>query len=446
MREVALLVVGGSVAGVAVAVSARRHYPDASVLVVRPEQDSVIPCGIPYLFGTVGSCDRNLMPAERLSNSGADLAIDRITAIDRQARTATAESGMVVHWDRLVLATGSLPVVPPIPGADLPGVYAVHKSVDYLNRLLAATTEARRVVFVGGGLIGLELADEFRKRHIDVTVVEMLPRCLDLVFDDDLCLRAESELMRREIRLRTGTRLTGIEGNGKVEGVTLDDGDRLAADMVVFGIGVRPNTALARDAGLALAPDGSIAVDRYLRTADPRVFAVGDCASKTHYLTGLPTGLRLASIAASEAHCAGANLYDLRREFLGAVGVYSTKIGSLAMGLAGLGEKQARGLGIDYVIGAAEATDKHPRAMPGTSPVSLKLVFRRHSRVLIGGQVAGGDTTGEITNLIGLMVQQRLTADAIAAMQYGTHPTLTASPGMYPFPNAAEAAIARLRR
>ena len=148
--------------------------------------------------------------------------------------------------------------------------------------------------------------------------------------------------------------------------------------MVIFGIGTRPNV----DSGpgsrsRAWARFGAIAVDRHMRTSDPDIFAVGDCAEKFSFFTGQPSPLRLASIATAEARIAGANLFELRRENPGTIGVFSTKINGLAMGIAGMGEKAAQEAGIDYVVGQAEAVDKHPGGMPGAQTLRVKLIFRK---------------------------------------------------------------------
>lgn len=446
MREVDVLIVGGSVAGSIAAVTARRHYPEASILVVRPESRTVVPCGIPYLFGTLGSCELNLMPADRLPSHQVDLLVDRVTAIDRAAHQATTEGGETIAWRRLILATGSRPMVPPIPGSDLPGVFRVIKQVEYLERMLEAARRAKNVVFVGCGLIGLELADEFRKLGLNVTAVEMMSRCLELVFDEEVSRLAEDELQRRGVGLRTGTRLTAVEGRDRAEAVVLSDGERLPADLVVFAIGVQPEVELAQAAGLQVVERAGVWVDRFMRTSDASIFAAGDCAAKSTFLSGALSGVKLASVASAEARVAGANLFDLRRQFPGVVGAYSTKIGDVAMGLAGMDEKGARALGIDCVAGSAQATDKHPAAMPGATMTKVKLVFRRHDGLLIGGQVVGGDTTGELVNTIAIMIQNQMTADQVATIQVGTHPALTASPGHYQLFNAAEMALAAMRR
>jgi len=444
MRETDVLIVGGSAAGLTAAITARRHYPYVSITLVRRESQAVVPCGIPYLFGTLGSCDKNLMSDELLERNRVDLLVDEVTAINGTGKTATTADGELIRWRKLVLATGSRPIVPPIAGVDLPGVYTVQKDVGYLNRLLEAVAQAQDVVVIGGGLIGLELADELRKRGRRVTVVEILCRCLELVYDDDLTERAEQELARLGINVRTGARVTAIEGDGKVKAVRLDTGEQLRADLVVLSVGAQPNVALAESAGLCLV-DGGIWVDRYLRTSNPDVFAAGDCAAKTSYLTGMPAATRLASTATAEARVAGANLFQLRREFPGVVGVYSTKIGDLAMGLAGLGERAASAVGLSYVVGTAEAPDRHPASMPGAKLLKVKLVFTRHSGQLIGGQAYGGDSVGELINLIAVMVQRRMTAEDIATFQMGTHPALTASPVTYQLSNAAEMALVVLQ-
>ncbi len=440
------VVIGGSAAGIPAAITARRHYPEARVAVVRQEKQVPVPCGIPYIFGTLGSAEANLIPDKAVTGHGATLIVDEATALDREAHTVTTAGGHVIGYEKLILATGSLPVVPPIPGHDLENVFAVHKDVAYLDSLAHKMDEARDVVVIGGGFIGMEMADECRKRgDLNLTVVEMLPHCLFLAFDEDLCVQAEQALIDAGVQVRTEARARRILGNGKAEAVELEGGETLPADMVIFGIGARPNVELARAADLELGPLGAIAVDRYMQTNDPDVLAVGDCAEKFSFFTGQPSGLRLASIATAEARIAGANLFALRRENPGAIGVFSTKLNGLAMGIAGIGEKAAQEARIDYVIGQAEAVDRHPGGMPGAHKLQVKLIFRKYSGQLVGGQVCGGDSTGEFLNLIAALIQARMDADQIATFQMGTHPALTASPIAYQLVNAAEQALVQIK-
>lgn len=446
MKNVEILIVGGSAAGITVAQTARRHYPEATVALVRQEEKVPVPCGIPYVFGTLDSPEQNVIPDGAVTGGGTELILDRAIALDPEAHTVTTEEGQTIGYRKLVLATGSEPVVPPIPGRDLENVFTVEKDVDYLQQLSDKMDQAHQVVIIGGGFIGMEMADECRKRgNLDITVVELLPHCLFLAFDEDLCQRAEQVLIDAGVRVRTNTRAEAIVGNGKVEGVRLESGETLSADMVLFGIGTRPNSDLAREAGLELGPFGAIAVDRHQRTSDRDILAVGDCCEKFNFFTGQPSPLRLASIATAEARIAGANLFELRRENPGTIGVFSTKINGLSMGIAGIGQKAAEEAGIDHVVGIAESVDKHPGGMPGAQPLRVKLVFRRYSGVLIGGQVCCGDTTGEMVNLIAALIQARMHADQIARFQMGTHPALTASPIAYQLVNAAEQALMQFR-
>ena len=181
-----------------------------------------------------------------------------------------------------------------------------------------------------------------------------------------------------------------------------------------------------------------------MMTSDPNILAAGDCAEKVSFFTGKPVKVWLASVATSEARIAAANLFEIRRANKGAVSVFSTKIGGLSSGLAGIRERDAREAGIAYVVGEAEAPDKHPASLPGAARLRVKLVFRKYSGTLIGGQVCGGDTVGELVNLIAAMIQAEMSADQIATFQMGTHPLLTASPVAYQVVNAAEIALAKM--
>ncbi|HHY94178.1 MAG TPA: FAD-dependent oxidoreductase [Firmicutes bacterium] len=441
MQKFDVLVVGGSAGGLTAAITARRHYPNASIGLVRKENQVLIPCGIPYIFGTVGSPEKNLIPDQLLDQNQLELTVDEVTSIYTEDRTLHTAGKRTIGYGRLILATGSEPIVPRIPGVELDNVFAVKKDVTYLGNMLQALGDASSVVVIGGGFIGLEFADECRKRDVQVTVVEMLPLCLSLVFDPDLCKRVEEELARTGIQVRTGARAKAFVGNGRVRAVQLESGEEIPADIVILGIGVRPNTRLACQAGLRIGEQGGVWVDRFMRTSACHVFAVGDCAEKVDAVTGKPTNLRLASIATAEARVAGANLFQLRRENTGTIGVFSTKIGNLAAGLAGYGEQRAWAEGIDYVVGEAEAVNRHPGGMPGAMALHVKLVFHKWTRQIIGGQACCSESVGEFINTIACMIQNGVTADRIATYQVGTHPALTASPIAYPLFNAAEMAL-----
>jgi NADPH-dependent 2,4-dienoyl-CoA reductase/sulfur reductase-like enzyme len=235
-----------------------------------------------------------------------------------------------------------------------------------------------------------------------------------------------------------------IEGNGKVEKIVLANGDELKAGLVILGIGAVANVDLAQKSGLRIGLTGGIAVDRTMQTSDESIYACGDCAEKISFFGGRPSPLKLASIATLEARIAGANLFGIRRENVGTVGVWSTAVGDHALATAGLTEKMARERGYDAIAVTIQGPNRHPGLMPGAANTKVKLVFERNSGVVLGGQVMGGSVAGEIINAISACVQSRMTAENIAMFQTGTHPALTASPIAYHMVNAAEMAIKQM--
>lgn len=444
MKNYDVIVVGGSAAGITAAITARRHYPSRSILVVRDEEKVPIPCGIPYVFGTVEGPEKNLIPDSVLSNNGIDLLVDRVVNIDPERKTIQTRMGNEIFYEKLVLATGSEPIKLPIPGIDKNNVFHAKKDVGYLHSLLERLKKVKDVVVIGGGFIGVEFADEFRKKGLNVTVIELLPHCLQLAFEEHLCLEAEDKLRERGVRILTNAKVVEVLGEEKVTGVRLEDGRVIPAHLLFVGIGVKPNVELARNAGIAI-DDNGIVVDTNMRTSNHDIFACGDCASKRSFFTGKTTGLRLASIATEEARIAGANLFELRRKNTGVVGVFSTVIGEMVLATAGLTENNAKKSGFEVVTGEAEGPDRHPGSMPGMSMMKVKLVFNKTTGEVLGGQARGGTTVGELINTISACIQNRMTADDIAVFQIGTHPAVTASPIAYQLVNAAEIAIRRMK-
>jgi len=443
MKKADVVIIGGSAAGIEAAITARKQYPSKNVIVVRKEEKALVPCGIPYIMGTLGSADKNVMPVALLGD--AELIVDEVTSIDREAKSVTTAGGETIGYDRLVLATGSRPAVPPIPGANLNNVFTIRKDIDYLEQLQEALKQAKDVVIVGGGFIGAEFADECRKMGLNVTVVELLEHCLYLNCDEDFCIRIEDKMREVGVQLNTTCRVKSIVGDKNVDYVECEKGLHFKADVVILAIGVAPNTELAHDARMQIGEQKGIWVDQYMMTSDPNIFAIGDCAEKFCFFTGKPTATRLASVATREARIAGANLFQSRRRRnRGTIGVFGTMIADTAVGVAGLTERAARNLGFDVVIGEAAAVDRHPGTMPGARELRVKLIFDRSSAKLIGGEACGGVTAGEIANVMAQAISGEMTWDDIAAAQIGTHPALTASPLVYQVVNAAEEAVIKL--
>ena len=250
MKQADIVVVGGSAAGLTAAITARRHYPDRSILLLRKEEKVLIPCGIPYIFGTVGAPEKNLIPDAVLDKNNIELLVTEAKELNTEEKTLRTEAGEI-GYERLILATGSKPAMPPIPGLDLDGVYAVFKDVDYLSDLQERLETAEDVVVIGGGFIGIEFGDEINKTGgKNVTIVEMLPHCLMLAYDEEFCVTMEEVLESRGVNVSAPARVARIAGNGHVEQVELADGTTIEADTVVMGVGAVANVDLAEAAGL----------------------------------------------------------------------------------------------------------------------------------------------------------------------------------------------------
>ncbi len=437
-----LVIVGGSAAGTQAAICAQKHHQLKDIIVIRREKKVMVPCGIPYIYGTLGTVEKNIMPDKLLGAAG--LKLGEAVSIDRKVKSVALRSGEVIGYEKLVLATGSSPVSPPIQGIERKNVYLVRKDPDYLHTLADGMKKARHIVVIGGGFIGVEFADECRKRGLDVTIVELLDHCLELVCPEELCVRAEEVLNERGINLITGNAVKSIGGNDEVEFVELDSGERIKCDMVIIGIGVYPNAKLASEAGLEIGPTRGIRVDAFQRTNDPDVFAVGDCAEKYSFFNGQPVPVRLASVATREGKIAAANLLSDRWRNVGTIGAFSTIIGDTAIAMAGLTDGQAEKMGYNVLVGEAEAVSKHPGTLPDAKPMKVRLIFDRSSGTLLGGCACCTPAVGEVGNLISACTVNGMTMEQVALFPMGTHPWLTASPLAYPLTDAASNALHKI--
>jgi NADH oxidase (H2O2-forming) len=444
MEKYTLVIIGGSAGGIQTAICAQKHHGLKDILVIRMEEEAMVPCGIPYIYGTLGSVEKNILPKALLGD--AKLKVGEVTFIDRKAKTVTLKDGEAIGYEKLVISTGSGPLQPSVPGIDKKNVWFAWKNTDYLGALAEAIKDVKDIVVIGGGFIGLEFADECRKKGHNLTVVEMQEYCLNQVCSADLCIRAQEALDESGVGIITSNGVKSINGKDKVESVTLSNGEEIKCDMVIVGIGVEPNVKLAEDAGLEIGPTGSIKVDEFQRTADHDVFAVGDCAEKYSFFGGQPVSIRLASVATREAKIAAANLFHPQWRNIGTIGVFSTVINEMAIAMAGLTDVKAREMGYDVVVGEAQAASKHPGTMPDAKPMKVRLAFDRRSGKILGGCACCTSSVGEVINTIASAIVNGMTMEAIAMFPMGTHPWLTASPLVYQFTDAASNAIHQVKQ
>ncbi len=441
MKKADVLIIGGSAAGLVAAMTAKSSYPEKNVVLVRKEEKVMIPCGIPYIFGTLGTSNNNILPDAGLEKLGVEIRVGMVETINKESKVCILSDNQEIQYEKLILATGSQPFVPKwLKGAELENVYTIPKNKVYLDTFMEMLKDFKRVIVVGAGFIGVETSDELNKKNLDITLVEIQNRILGAAFDEDVALHAQDLLADRGVRVLTRVGIEEIEGDGKVERVKLSSGDVLEADAVILSMGYRPNTSLADEAGIRMNALGFIDVDEYMRTSEPDIFAAGDCAGKRDFATGKLSTTMLASTACAEARVASLNLYSLStvRSFKGTIGIYSTNIGESSYGVAGLTESSAVKEGFDIVSGSFTGMDRHPGKLPGAHQQTVKLVVAKDSGRILGGEVVGGTSVGELINVIGFIIQGGMTLTDLLVSQIGTQPMLTASPAAYPLIKAAE--------
>lgn len=442
MKNTDVLIIGGSAAGMVAAVTGKTHWPDKEFTLVKKTKDVMVPCGIPYIFGTLTGIEKNIMPVDAMMEKNEILSIvDEAVEIDTNNKNVLFASGDRIGYKKLVIATGSNPVKPKwLKGADLNNVFVIPKDKIYLDSMKGKLDSAKNIAVIGAGFIGVELSDELKKHGYNVTLIEKLPHILNLAFDIELSEKIHEMLTSRGVKVITGTGIKEVAGKGNVESIILEDGKEIPMDAVILSMGYKPNTELANKSGISIDEDNFIAVDEYMRTHTPDVFAIGDCAQKRDFVTRRRVPTMLASTACAEARIAGMNLFNLHvvKTFSGTIAIYSTAIDNTGFGTAGITEQRANEEGIEVLTGLFEGIDRHPGNLPGAQKQIVKLVSAKNSGVIIGGEVIGGVEAGELTNVIGLAIQNRMSVNSFLTMQIGTHPCLTASPAAYPLIKAAE--------
>ncbi len=441
-----IIVIGGSAAGLIAAITSKKIHKEKKILVIKKQDKELVPCGIPYVFHTLDGVDKDFMGIEeKFKKMGIDLLIDEVIDGNTKEKKILTKSGNEYFYDKLIISTGSTPAVIPIPGKELENVLVIPKDHKYLENSREKISESNNIVIIGGGFIGVEVADEIIKSGKRVVLIEAMKHLLPASFDEDFGNIAKEEIEKDGVEVLLNTKVAKIEGTKRVEKVILENGEEIEADLVILATGYKPNIELAKKLALKITDFGFIETDEYMRTSAKDVYAAGDCVQHKDFFTGKPSRLMLASAAVFDARIAASNLYKLRvvRTSMGSLNAYSTMIGSKAFAAAGITEKVANIEGFDIVIGRAEVMDRHPGKFADATKMVVKLIFAR-SGILLGAQIVGGKSVGEIINIVSLAIQMGATANDIFTMQIGTHPLLTAAPTTYPLSMAAEQAISQI--
>ncbi|MGY1731087.1 FAD-dependent oxidoreductase [Geodermatophilus sp. SYSU D01045] len=427
-----LVVIGGDAAGGSAASQARKRRPDLDVVVFeRGRATSYSACGIPYwISGTVDS------EAQLVARTPEQ---HRAAGIDVRTRTEVVgidtDKG-VVHWrdldagtqgtepyDDLVYATGSVPMRPPVEGIDAKGVYGVQVLDDGVAlRAELDSGRVQRVVVVGGGYIGLEIAEACRVRGLEVTVVDKSATPVG-TFDPDVG-RFLADGVRSEgvdLVLCDGVAGIDVDRDGRARAVVTESGRELPADLVVLGLGVRPNVRLARESGIPLGTSGGVAVDQRMRTQVPGVWAAGDCVESVHRLSKQRVVVALGTHANKQGRVAGINIGGGYATFPGVIGTAITKICTVEAARTGLSEREAEDAGYAFVTAAVDSTTT-AGYMPNASPIRVKMIAERRSGRLLGAQVVGEEGAAKRIDALAICIWNEMTVDEVLSLDLSYAP------------------------
>jgi NADPH-dependent 2,4-dienoyl-CoA reductase/sulfur reductase-like enzyme len=430
-----LAIVGGDAAGMSAASTARRRDPDLEVVAFeRGPYTSYSACGIPYyLGGLFDDADRLISrSADEHRANGITLYMrTEVTAVDLDARTLTvldhqARAERTEGFDQIVLATGAEAVPPPVPGADASEPVRTVDAAERFRSALSRGGERQHVVVVGGGYIGLEMAEALVQRNIATTLIEAAPQVMGTL-DADMAAHVQDAAEGLGIRVLVSTELEEVllDEQGAPRAVRAA-GETIDADHVVMATGVKPAVALAEDAGLELGPSGAVRVDDHQRCPGrDGVFAAGDCAESWHRILEQPVNIQLGTHANKQGRIAGANATGADLAFPGVIGTAVSRLCRYEVARTGITEREAAGAGIEVV--AAEIKDKTRAGyFPGAGPVWVKLVCEPGTGRLLGGQIVGVEGAAKRIDVLATCVWAGLGVEEIELLDLGYAPPFSA--------------------
>ena len=423
-----VVIVGGVAAGPKIASKIIRLRPSADVTVVERGQFlSYAGCGLPYyvsgmvkeqaeLMSTPVGVVRDAVFFQKVKNVHV-MNRTEATEIDRAGKRLRVRSvgngdEAWLDYDKLALATGASPVVPPIDGVGLDNIFTLHGVHDAEGiKSVLAEEKARDVVIVGGGLIGAEVTEALAEKGCRVTIVEMLPQILSML-DWEMASLVAGHMESRGVKVLTNTKVLRFEGDGKVSSVVTDKG-ALPADMVVLAVGVRPNVKLAEEAGLEIGSTRAIKVDGRMQTSDPDIYAAGDCVESVDLVTGGPCYVPLGSTANKHGRVVAVNVCGGNDTFPGVLGSTVCKVFDHCVARTGLTEADARQAGYDVTVALGPAPDK-AHFMPGAKPLLLKLIVDSKTRRLIGAESVGPGAGDKRIDVAAMAITAGMTVDELA--------------------------------
>jgi NADPH-dependent 2,4-dienoyl-CoA reductase/sulfur reductase-like enzyme/rhodanese-related sulfurtransferase len=408
-----IIIVGGVAGGASAAAKARRIDENAEIHVFeRGPFISFANCGLPYCIA--GEIDDRakliiMTPEKFWTRSRVHAHLNHeVLSINRTAKTIQVKgpngSTSNVEYDKLILSQGAKPIVPPIPGVQLPHVFTLRDIPD-MDRIEKFMHEQKpkRAVVIGGGFIGMEMAEAFHHRGMHVTIVELSPHILPLL-DRDMATHLENQTRRGDFNFKTGTGATAFT----LEGVEFADGSKLEADLILLSVGVKAEVELAKSAGLEIGVTGGVKTNGRMESSDPDIYAVGDAAETRHALTGARARIALAGPANRQGRIAGANAAGAKLTYPGALGTSIVRVLNMTVGFTGLNTAQATQAGFSFFTSLTR-DHSHAHYYPGATPVMSKLIVEEGTGRLLGAQVMGEDGIDKRVDVFATAIAGKMT-------------------------------------
>jgi NADPH-dependent 2,4-dienoyl-CoA reductase/sulfur reductase-like enzyme/rhodanese-related sulfurtransferase len=395
-----LVIIGGVAGGATAAARARRLDEHAEiVLFERGEFISFANCGLPYYVGGVIKERSSLLvttSAAFTTRYRIDIrTMSEVRAIDRENKAVLVKNLLTGEeykepYDKLILSPGAEPIKPPIPGADKENVFSLRTipDADRINAWIEAKKPASAVV-VGGGFIGVEMAENLVHRGVKTTILEKLEQVMPPL-DPEMAAMVHKELKRNGVSLELGNGLKSVEGTGSDLVVFTEKGTSIPCSMIIMSVGIRPENILAKEAGLELCERGHIRVDAGMRTSDESIYAVGDAVCVQDFVLGIPTSTALAGPANKQARIAADNAMGKHAEFRGTLGTAVVKVFDATAASTGASEKTLKAAGMPYLLSNTHSSS-HATYYPGAQMIAIKLLFSPDSGRILGGQMVGGE-------------------------------------------------------
>lgn len=413
-----LLIIGGVAGGATAAARARRLNEQARIILFeRGEHISFANCGLPYYIGGVIEKRDDLFVTTReafMKRYNIDVRVfSEVVAIHRdkkevEVRDILAGRAYKETYDKIILAPGAEPVRPRIPGIDLDGIYHL-RSIPDSDRIkeVVDTRRPESAVVVGGGYIGLEMAENFFNRGVPTTIVEMASQVM-APLDPEMAAIVHAHLKERGVVLELGQKVEAFEKRGNRLAVTTAQGKEFNCDLVISAIGITPENRLAKEAGLALGPRGHIKVDAAMTTSDPDIYAVGDAVEIRHRVTAMPTSIALAGPANKQGRIAADNVMGRRSIYNGALGTSIVQAFGLTVAGTGANEKMLNEHGIPLEISYTHS-GSHASYYPGASMMAIKLIFSPGTGKILGAQIVGQDGVDKRIDVLATAIQGNMT-------------------------------------